>query len=205
MDTTTTAAPDVTPDRETSRLVRLKAATQHAHERLDEHFLRLDPFGSLGRYRRFLAVQHGFHQEIDCFQGNPALADLIPDMTARRRLDLIRRDMRDLGVALPEIDTGAERLVDVANAFGWLYVAEGGNLSAAVFMKSATGLGLTEGSGARHLAAAADLRGTHWKTFLAALEALDLDEAAERRLIAGGIQAFDRYHALLATHLGSPQ
>lgn len=201
MDTKTTTA----PDGRTSRVARLKAATQEAHERLDERFLALDPFGDLERYRRFLAVQHAFHQEIDRLQRSPALAGLIPDMAARRRLDLIRQDMLDLGVALPEIGSGEERPVDVAGAFGWLYVAEGGNLSAATFMRSAAGLGLTGDAGARHLAAASQSRGAHWQTFLAALEELGLDEAAERRLVDGGIEAFDRYHALLATHLVPPR
>lgn len=186
---------------ELSRAKRLKAATNETHERLDQSIMTLEPFASRERYGKFVEVQHQFHREIDALYSSDVLDKMLPDLDGRRRLHLIEQDLADLGIAspltasAPAFASGDD--VDVPTALGWLYVAEGSNLGAAFLLKEAAKLGLSETLGARHLAAAPEGRGLHWKTFVAALDALPLDAADEGRVIDGAKAAFARVQGLV--------
>ncbi|HSI41887.1 MAG TPA: biliverdin-producing heme oxygenase [Xanthobacteraceae bacterium] len=188
---------------EPSRAKRLRARTSGTHQRLDTGIMNARPFESRARYGRFLKMQYAFHREIDALYSNPAVEALLPDLPGRRRLALVADDLADLAVAPPAPDTapafGAD--ADIPTALGWLYVAEGSNLGAAFLLKEAAKLDLTETFGARHLAAAPEGRGLHWKTFTAALDALALDEGEEQRVVAGAEAAFARVIALSAEEL----
>lgn len=184
-----------------SRAKRLKELTNETHDRLDKSIMAGEPFSSRERYARFLKVQHGFHREIDALYFDPTLDRMLPDLAGRRRFDLVTQDLADLGIT-PDEPQGEPVFVrgapvDIPTAAGWLYVAEGSNLGAAFLLKAAARLGLDEKLGARHLAAAPEGRGLHWKTFTAALDALDLTEADEARMTAGAEAAFRRVHALV--------
>lgn len=186
---------------DTSRALRLKHATNDTHDRLDHSIMDGRPFASRERYGLFVQVQHGFHREIDALYDNAVLDRLLPDLAGRRRLALIVRDLNDLGLAAPAVDTlpafPSASDVDVPTALGWLYVAEGSNLGAAFLLKEALKLGLSETFGARHLAAAPEGRGLHWKTFTAALDSVSLSDTEEERVIAGARAAFARVQDLV--------
>jgi heme oxygenase len=184
---------------EPSRAKRLRAATHAAHERLDKRIMRSAPFASRERYGLFLQVQYLFHREIDALYRNMQLLALLPDLAARRRLHLIQQDLNDLGVAVPAPD-GAPAFgkeVDIPSAFGWLYVAEGSNLGAAFLLKEAASLGLSETFGARHLSAAPEGRGLHWRSFTAALDAVALSPDEEACAATGANAAFACVRALV--------
>ena len=184
-------------DEPLTRSRRLKAATHESHDRLDKRIMADDPFADRERYGRFLDVQYRFHHEIDRLYRHDGLRAIIPDLQSRRRLGLIRKDMEDIGAKIPELREGDDYLMDVPNALGWLYVAEGSNLGAAFLLKEAAKLGLSEGFGARHLAGAPEGRGRHWRAFTAALDGLDLDPAGEDRLVEGAREAFARVRSLV--------
>jgi heme oxygenase len=177
-----------------SRAKRLKQATHDTHERLDKSIMTNNPFASRESYALFVKAQHRFHREIDALYSNPVLDKLLPDLAGRRRFDQVGQDLADLGVKAdtfeksPAFVKGAE--ADLPTALGWLYVAEGSNLGAAFLIKEAKKLGLSEEFGARHLASAQEGRGLHWKTFTAALDAVNLTGAEEERVIAGAHDAF---------------
>lgn len=183
-----------------SRAKRLKARTNTTHEQLDSRIMSLEPFRDRDRYGRFLKAQWGFHREIDALYGRPELAALVPDLPERRRLDLIAQDIRDLGQAVPATDAPpvfGHGPIDRAEAFGWLYVAEGSNLGAAFLLKAAAALGLDENFGARHLAAHPAGRGRHWRGFVAALDGLPFGEAEDERAVDGAAAAFRRVRGLV--------
>lgn len=181
------------------RAKRLKAATTEAHERLDQRIMAAAPFANRERYALFVQVQHQFHRDIDALYDNAVLDALLPDLQGRRRLPLIVNDLQDLGQDAPVSDAppvfGGK--IDIPTALGWLYVAEGSNLGAAFLLKEAAKLDLTESFGARHLAAAPEGRGLHWRTFTAALDASQLTDDEEQRVIAGGTAAFVRVRGLV--------
>lgn len=184
----------VSPKNACSRARSLKIATHETHERLDMSIMAQKPFASRERYALFVTVQQRFHRDIDELYINPVLDCLLPNLTARRRLQLIEQDLCDLDIvssvqhATPKYRGNED--VDVPTALGWLYVAEGSNLGAAFLLKEAAKLGLSETFGARHLAAAPEGRGLHWKTFTAALDAVKLTDVEEGRVVDGARAAF---------------
>ncbi|MEW9617771.1 biliverdin-producing heme oxygenase [Shinella sp. S4-D37] len=184
-----------------SRAKRLKAATHAAHEGLDKAIMAGQPFSSRARYGLFLIVQHDFHRDIDALYAHAELDALLPDLDGRRRFGYVRQDLIDLGMEPPQAAGGPVfekgEAVDIPTALGWLYVAEGSNLGAAFLLKEAFKLGLSETSGARHLAGAPEGRGLHWRTFTSALDTVDLSEAEEARVIAGAQAAFRRVQGLV--------
>lgn len=183
------------------RAKRLKAATHDAHERLDKRIMKAEPFANREHYGRFVLVQHAFHRDIDALYANAVLDRMLPDLIGRRRLPMIVDDLADLGIAVPSAHTAPVfgHCPDIPTAIGWLYVAEGSNLGAAFLLKEAARLGLSETVGARHLAAAPEGRGLHWRTFTAALDAAELSDDEERRVADGAVAAFGRVQHLVET------
>ncbi|WP_024281102.1 biliverdin-producing heme oxygenase [Xanthobacter sp. 126] len=200
----TTAELDRSPARAESRASALKALTHVAHERLDSAIMAGRPFESRERYGRFLTVQYLFHRDIAALYDSPALGALLPDLPGRRRLADIAADLADLGlpVPAPAEAPGLGPDAPLPEALGWLYVAEGSNLGAAFLLKAAAALGLDERFGARHLAAAPEGRGLHWKTFVAALDAVPLSAGDEARAAKGAEAAFTRVAFYVGTAFG---
>lgn len=185
---------------EASRAKLLKAETTETHSRLDQSIMAGRPFESRERYALFLTVQHQFHRDIDALYSNPDLDRLLPDLAGRRRFGDVEQDLGDLAVAAPApaAEPAFDGEADIPTALGWLYVAEGSNLGAAFLIKEAAKLGLSEDFGARHLAGAPEGRGLHWKTFTAALDAIELDQDEEARMVEGARAAFRRVQGLVA-------
>jgi len=172
---------------------RLRAATHAIHEALDQSLMAAQPFLSRDRYLRFLRMQYRFHHDIDPLFSHPGLANVVPDLAGRRRLERIIEDFADLGRAPPT--PGAHPMpsfADLPTALGWFYVAEGSNLGAAILSRQAAELGLDDTCGARHLAGHPDGRARHWRSFTSALDALPLGPAEEDRLADGARAAFVR-------------
>lgn len=190
---------DIEKPAASARAKRLKQLTHATHDRLDQSIMAAEPFTSRERYGLFVRLQHGFHRDIDALYDNRVLASILPDLAGRRRLALIEQDLADLGLAAPVWDDQPRFRTDadIAEALGWLYVAEGSNLGAALLIKEAMKLGLSEEFGARHLAGAPEGRARQWRSFTEALDAIEFDEDDERRLALGGIAAFARVRSLV--------
>ncbi|NWM49713.1 biliverdin-producing heme oxygenase, partial [Escherichia coli] len=88
-------------------------------------------------------------------------------------------DLADLGRGLPATEHPAfiPGAVKIPAALGWLYVAEGSSMGAALLRKAAAKLDLSDTHGARHLAPAPEGPAAHWRTFTAALDAVTLSDA----------------------------
>ncbi|MNS76499.1 Heme oxygenase [compost metagenome] len=182
------------------RSKRLKALTHEVHDRLDKSIMEASSFDSLEGYGRFAGVQWTFHRDIDALYDDAALIALLPGLAERRRMALIATDLADLGRATPGVETAPvflrDQPADVATALGWLYVAEGSNLGAALLRKEAAKLGLSDSHGARHLAPSGGGPAAHWRLFTAALDAAVLTSDEEARAVAGAKAAFARVQAL---------
>lgn len=182
------------------RSKRLKALTHEIHDRLDKSIMEASSFDSLEGYGRFAGVQWTFHRDIDALYDDAGLIALLPGLAERRRVALIAADLADLGRATPPVETPPvfppDQAADVATALGWLYVAEGSNLGAALLRKEAAKLGLSDIYGARHLAPSGGGPAAHWRVFTAALDAAVLSPEEEDRAVAGANAAFARVQAL---------
>ncbi len=185
---------------------RLKALTRATHDRLDQSVMGAASFADLVGYGRFVEVQYLFHRDIHALYDDAALRAVLPGLAERRRAGLIAADLGDLGRPLPEVaeapafEPGTP--VDVPTALGWLYVAEGSNMGAALLRKEAAKLGLSDDHGARHLAPAAEGPAAHWRAFTASLDAADLTAEEEARVVAGAEAAFARVQSLVDSRLG---
>lgn len=179
-----------------SRTARLSAATDDLHEHLHGVVAAANPFASRERFATWVSVQHRFQHEIEPLYKLPALQPLLPDLANRGRLAAAAADLADLGVDLPAA-AGTVTVGDLPEAIGWLFVSEGSTLGAAMLFKRAQTLGLSETFGARHLAAAPEGRARHWKQFVQAVDALELDDAQEQRLQEAARAAFRRFDVLL--------
>ena len=179
---------------------RLKDATRGIHEALDRRIMAANPFASRERYARFLQVQYRFHYDIDPLYCSPIFRTLVADLSERRRLHRILADLYDLDIAISprEIGTCVPPLdTSLAGGMGWLYVAEGSNLGAAILSKMAAKLNLDDQFGARHLAGAPDGRAQQWRQFTQVLNGLVLDTTQQQQVIDGARNAFEcvRQHA----------
>jgi heme oxygenase len=188
-----------------SRAKRLREATHETHEALDRRIMAAASFADIAGYGRFAEAQYLFHRDIDALYDEAVLGDLLPDLAARRRLPLIVADLGDLGLVLPDAGEPVFRpgiAPDVPTALGWLYVAEGSNLGAAILRKEAARLGLSDARGARHLAPGPQGPAAHWRVFTAALDAAALTADEEVRVITGAEAAFARVRRHVEARLG---
>lgn len=82
-------------------------------------------------------------------------------------------------------------------------MSEDSNLGTAFLLKAARQLDLSESVGARHLAAAPEGRGLHWKTFTSALDAIGLSTDEEARVIVGANDAFAQARSSVERRFGA--
>lgn len=189
---------------EQSRAKRLKALTSTVHEGVDRSIMSASSFATIERYKNFLAIHYLFHRDVAALYADARLQAAFPNLVQRCRLPLVLADMENLGVAAPESGPPAFLAgdpLDMGTALGWLYVAEGSNMGAAVLRKEAQKLGLTDDVGARHLAPAPEGPAAHWRAFTAALDAAELSEDEEKRAKEGALEAFARVQAHIDARL----
>lgn len=191
-------------DSTESRAKRLKAATGPVHEGVDRSIMSAASFASLEGYGRFLRVQYLFHRDVEALYADPRLRDAFPGLASRCRMARVIADMEDLGLEPPAAETPVFALdepADLGTALGWLYVAEGSNMGAALLRKEAQKLALSDSFGARHLAPAEAGPAPHWRAFIAALDAVSLSEAQEAKADEGALAAFARVQAHVDAHV----
>lgn len=179
------------------RHLRLSAATDAQHEELHGIVAALAPFESRENFARFVAVQYRFQSEIESLYRRPELQALLPGLADSSRKAATIADLADLGMTAAPVDADRAAALGFAEALGWLFVSEGSTLGAAVLLKRAQTLGLSENFGARHLAGAPEGRARHWRSFVSMLDALRLDETEEVAVIRGAQSAFSRFRELL--------
>lgn len=182
-----------------SRARRLKAVSAAAHERVDNGVMQAAPFATPAKYAAFLRFQYRLHRRVETLYTDPALQPLLPDLSARSRLEALEADFADLGLALPDAPPGPA--LDRAEALGWLYVVEGSNMGAAILAKEAAKIGYSSEHGARHLAGHPEGRALHWRRFTAALDAVDLSDEEEDRVGAAATAAFNHVETLVREEL----
>jgi len=179
-------------DHPLTRAERLKQETHALHERLDTSIAGEDPFATRERYAAFVEIQYRFYAAIEPLYRDGRLGALIPGLDQRSRLAAARSDLADLGRAAPEV---ASLEIPAGQGLGWLYVAEGSTLGAAFLLKAVEAIGLSETHGARHLAAAPEGRGRHWRDFKDALNGAPLED--DDHVIAGANAAFAHVQELV--------
>lgn len=170
---------------------RLKGFSAGLHQRVDEAFSAF-PLESAQGYRRFLqahgAALFGLERTLEA----NAIETLIDDWPQRRRSDVLRADLRVLGIEQP---APPEPLRHVGPGWCWgaLYVLEGSRLGARLLAQRLQAAQPTAPMDYLSHAAAEGL----WPRFLQRLEA-DAGGCAEDQLRQGVADAFGQF--LVAAH-----
>lgn len=172
-----------------TRAALLKSQTAVAHAAVEARLTSLRPFATRARYGRFLRAQLQFHCHVEPLYRQ----DLLPGGGHASRLALIEADLRDLGLEPVGGDAGAD--MSAPAAAGWLYVAEGSKLGAAILFRAVAGLGLDAGFGARHLAGQGEARARDWRRFTETLNALTLTPVQDEAMAAAANAAFGFFAA----------
>lgn len=194
---------------ETSRRLRLKAATHDIHDVLDRRIMAFNPFADRTHYADFLHTQFRLHRDVQVLFDDPNLNQLLPQLGQRSRLALVEQDLQDLGVVVPAQSLPPPAFtqgpaIDAATALGWLYAVEGSNIGAAFLLKFAAKLGLDASHGARHLAPHPDGRAANWRNFIEQLDEVSLTAEEESRAVAGAQAAFAQVLAYVEQYCSLP-
>lgn len=184
----------------------LRQSTRPTHQALDDKVMQAQPFQSIESYGKFLCVQHGIHRDVAPLYAMPEVAAIIPNLSQRLRLQAVEKDAADLNITLPLYSelpaTSDATKIGIPEAMGWLYVIEGSNLGAAILLKLAKKMGLSETYGARHMAAQDCGRAATWRSFKDGADATELNESERARAVVAAQTAFLRVHSLVHIHLG---
>jgi heme oxygenase len=172
----------------------LRAATDAQHQRL--HHLPAFTALAEGRialpdYAALLQRKLGFHAALEArLEHVPGLDAFGLDVAARRRAQLLRADLRWLGVseAVPLAPLPALR--GAADAMGALYVAEGSTLGGRELARALDGLLPAGEEGRRFLLGHGARHGAMWRDFCAAIERCGTDPASRAAMIAGAVATF---------------
>lgn len=180
------------------RMSQLKRTTAEVHDDLDQKVISQSPFASKENYGDFLRFQFLLLNHVEPLYKSQQLATLFADLANRNRTEVIALDLQDLGMKAEGL---AQQIkldnLTLAQAVGWLYVIEGSKLGAAMLAKEVTQLGLDADFGARFLAGPGNGRGSQWREFMQAVEALQLNADEELQLYQGAKDAFAVAHQLL--------
>lgn len=180
------------------RMSQLKRTTAEVHDNLDNKIMAQSPFASKENYGDFLRFQYLLLNHVVPIYDSQQLKAFCADLASRNRCDAIALDLQDLGMQAEGL---AEQIqlddLTLAQAVGWLYVIEGSKLGAAMLAKEVTQLGLDADFGARFLAGPGNGRGSQWREFMQAVEALQLNADEELELYQGAKDAFAVAHQLL--------
>ena len=146
----------------------LRDGTRVEHDRLEDGLRLTDPALTLERYRAVLARFHGFWAGWE-----PRVAAALADdafLAPRRRLGLLRHDLRALGVVPENLPVCPPPLLHGrGEAMGSLYVMEGSTLGGRVILKGLERLGVPP-EARSYFAGHGEATGAMWRAFLERLE-----------------------------------
>jgi heme oxygenase len=112
----------------------LRSATAAEHDRVDGLFSRLD-LSRIDDYRLFLAAQAAAHLPVEAEIDAAGAERLVPDWPERRRAGLLRADLHELGIDVPE-PVPAPAFPAEPAVLGAIYVLEGSRLGGALLKRS---------------------------------------------------------------------
>ena len=157
--------------------LRLRKATERAHQRLERRVDVKTRFASPRAYKQYLALMYGFCAGIEGQLDAELFGTALPDYESRRKLPLLTRDLAHQGISAEDLHQipvcpSLPACTDVSTAFGSLYVIEGATLGGRTLLPLAESrLGYTAESGAAYLASYGKQTGERWQQFTLAVDA----------------------------------
>lgn len=202
-DPTPTQSHDAPAD---ALLRRLKADTAALHAAIEQVVPLMRPELDLGGYRAYLGRLLGYLEPLEdrLAAFAPRMAPFGLDFEARRKVGLLRGDLRHLG-----LDEAAQRALPrcaalpaaggLEEAWGCLYVLEGSTLGGQIIQRAlGPRLGLSPAAGLAFLVGYGAQTGTSWRAFAAATQRLDEAGCDRGAVLRGAREAFETQMAWLA-------
>ncbi|TPG90015.1 biliverdin-producing heme oxygenase [Pseudomonas caspiana] len=186
-----------TVQRPALRSHRINQVAHSPHTKLNALIKTHEPFKNRANFARFAVAQYLFHSEMLPLYNDPELTAIIPDLPTRCRAQAAKSDLADLETEMPQPVPDAIKNLTKAEALGWLFVSEGSKFGAAIMIKYAVALGLSETFGARHLADPGNSCAQDWNHFIRTLDELEFNVEAEAEVDKGVVDAFNRFVLLL--------
>lgn len=184
-------------------IVALRRATEHDHARLEADLGLVDRSLTSARYRRVLEALHGYHAAVEePLRAIRGVASLALDLDRRRKLALLDRDLRALGLdegALAEIPVASGAAVPraVGEALGCLYVLEGATLGGQIISRRLAGLGVTPAAGGAYFHGYGSDTGAMWRELVVLLDESSRALDAEQAIVAFARETFAALHGWL--------
>lgn len=188
-------------------LKHLKQATHSRHEALESRLPLLDPHLARPAYRELLRLFFGYYEPLEkklmaqsCWESfGFAYAE-------RRKTHRLAQDLLALGddaqalqglARCPELPL----LASPAQVLGCLYVIEGATLGGQIISRRlASGLGMTDTSGAAFFSGYGPQTGSRWKTFCVLLEANAAQDSNQGDMVDSARQTFETLGRWLFPH-----
>lgn len=178
--------------------MRLRAATQADHDRLEALMESLDFMVSLENYKSLLLLLLGFHRPLEARLLELDWSETGLDLEERCKSRFLVADLVHLGFELDAIERvrNCPRLPaahTLSEGVGVLYVLEGSTLGGQLISrKIKSQLGVSDASGGSFFSAYGSRTGEMWRGFIDFLERHGRDTAAAHLVEASALQTFQR-------------
>jgi heme oxygenase (biliverdin-IX-beta and delta-forming) len=113
----------------------LRSGTAEEHQRVDALFIRFD-LGDIFDYTRFIRGQAAAFLPLEARLDAAGASTVVPDWDDRRRADLLRLDLAELGAPVPAATSVDLSPMSEAERLGAIYVLEGSRLGGKYLLRA---------------------------------------------------------------------
>lgn len=178
-------------------MLQLRERTRAHHDRMEQNVDISERCGSLESYRLLLEKFYGFYAPVEAALGSRSDWESSGlDFNRRRKVPLLRADLRALGVCNADLDrlphcSYLPNLNTTAQALGCLYVLEGATLGGQIIARQIkAALNIDRHNGGAFFCSYGNAVGAMWKSFGGALTAYSSAHAVEEIIIGSACDTF---------------
>lgn len=173
---------------------QLKSGTSRPHVRLERAVDIMDEVLTRARYANLISDFHAFYAPLEDQIFCHDWSGIAFDLESRRKLPMLVRDLKVLGLQAPLSCPNPPKLESFAHVLGAMYVLEGATLGGQVIGRHLQKqLGLSADSGAAFFNSYADRVGPMWIAFRQFLVAQVTNAAFESEVVAGALETFEAF------------
>jgi len=177
---------------------KIKEATTKAHQTLEKTVVyQLKQVRSERDYAEVLKSFYVYFQAVEQAIAPFIDANVLPDMAERRNSTYLKTDLEELEAALDQLPTAtAPRIVNVAEAFGALYVLEGSIMGGPYIVQMLKKYGMDKGF--HFFSGYGAESGKMWEAFTTVLNAIPKSDAEADGMIAKANETFELFGSVFA-------
>jgi heme oxygenase len=176
----------------------LRERTRQHHQRLEAVVEVMNPGLTRSHYLQLLKSFYGFYQPAElALHARPEWAALEPEFGRRRKVPLLHRDFKALGLSDPEIAqlplcAVIAPIESFEDALGCAYVLEGATLGGQLISRHLNSLfAMDEGTGCAFFLSYAGEVLPMWRSFIKTLNEHPCSEQQQERIILSACTTFD--------------